>query len=70
MTLSLKFSQVVKTAGPSLGIVLICAAILMSPIPESHPEIYTGIVVDLCFLSPDSLKALSAKDGFCSDLSS
>lgn len=52
MTLSLKFSQVVKTAGPSLGIVLICAAILMSPIPETHPEIYTGIVVDLCLLSP------------------
>ena len=70
MILSPKLSQALKTAGLSLGIILMGATILMHPIPGTHPEIYTGIVADLCFLSPDSLKALSVKNGFCSDFSS
>lgn len=52
MVFTPKLSNTLKTAGPSLAIILLSSALLISGIAEEHPAVYTGIIVDLCLLSP------------------
>lgn len=49
---TLNLSNILQTIWPSLLIGIVSVALLLSPIPEKHPGVYTGIIIDLCLLSP------------------